>query len=270
VLAEKRRQLILEQIELTGYAEARLLAQDLGVDASTIRRDLDALARAGAVQRTHGGALPTSGGDAVDVPYEAKRLERLVEKRAIARYAATLVEPGGSIVLDAGSSTYALAEELRDRRDLTIATNDLNIAHLLASSGGVRLLVTGGQLIDRVYTLVGPQALASLAELRADWTFLGADAVDAESGVTNVNTIEVQIKHAMLAAGHRAALLADSSKFARRALFSVVDVERFDAVITDDGLSTTERAAYGDRLVCVDAHKMNTAIQLQRDGCVRP
>ncbi len=154
-------------------------------------------------------------------------------------------------MLDSGSTTYALAQALRERSDLTIATNDLRIAHYIAESGRVRLLVTGGQLIDTVFTLVGPRALTNLADLQVDWAFLGADAVDTEAGVTNVNTVEVPIKQAMLAAAARKVLLADSSKFGRRALATVVPTSAFDHILTDAGLSPELRAPYGDRLVCV-------------------
>src|SRR5208283_2012083 len=188
MLGERRRRDICQLIEKLGYAESRQLALSLGVNVSTVRRDLEALADAGLIQRTHGGAMPVTDGNPVDVPYEVKKHQRLEEKRAIAKYAAALVSDGDSLVLDSGSTTYALAQMIRGRSDLTIATNDLRIAHYLAEGGGVRLLVTGGQLIDSVFTLVGPSALTNLAGLQVDWAFLGADAVDPEAGVTNVNT----------------------------------------------------------------------------------
>ena len=121
----------------------------------------------------------------------------------------------------------------------------------LAEGGGIRLLVTGGQLIDSVFTLVGPSALTNLEGLQVDWAFLGADAVDPEAGVTNVNTVEVPIKQAMLAAAARKVLLADSSKFGRRALATVVGIDAFDYVVTDAGLSAEQGLRYGDRLVRV-------------------
>lgn len=251
MLGERRRRDICQLIEQSGYVESRQLALNLGVNVSTVRRDLEALADAGLIQRTHGGAMPVIDGSPVDVPYEVKKRERLGPKRAIAEYAAGLVSDGDSLVLDSGSTTYALAQALRERSNLTIATNDLRIAHYIAESGRVRLLVTGGQLIDTVFTLVGPRALTNLADLQVDWAFLGADAVDPEAGVTNVNTVEVPIKQAMLAAAARKVLLADSSKFGRRALATVVPTSAFDNIVTDAGLSPELRAPYGDRLVCV-------------------
>ncbi len=251
MMAEKRRREIVEQVRRSGYAEARTLARDLGVDVSTIRRDLDMLGRAGLIQRTHGGALATEGVSALDVPYEAKRRERLAEKRAIAEYAAQFVNDGESVVLDSGSSTYALAEALRVRQYLTIATNDIRIAHSFASCGGARLLMTGGQLIDSVFTLVGPATLSFLGGLHVDWAFLGADAIDPAGGISNFNTVEVPVKQAMIAAADRAVLVADSSKFGRRALARVVAIDAFDTLVTDDGLPSADRDGYGSRLVCV-------------------
>ena len=162
--------------------------------------------------------------------------------------------------MDSGSTIYALAEAIRGRSDLTVATNDLRIAHFLAEGGGVRLLVTGGQLIDSVFTLVGPNALTSLAGLQVDWAFLGADAVDLEGGVTNVNTVEVPIKQAMLHAAARKVLLADSSKFGRRALAAVVGIDAFDHVITDEGLGFGVARRYGERLVCVPVDTKRRAV----------
>jgi DeoR family transcriptional regulator, aga operon transcriptional repressor len=251
MIGERRRREIVERVQRSGYAEARALADELGVDVSTIRRDLDTLGRAGLVQRTHGGALAMGEAEALDVPYRAKRRERLAEKRAIADYIARLVQDGDSLVLDSGSSTYALAEALRIRRNLTIATNDIRIAHYFAAQGGVRLLVCGGQLIDSVFTLVGPAALSFLAGLHVDWAFLGADAIDLAGGVSNFNTVEVPVKQAMVSAADRAVLLADSSKFGRRALAAVVGVEAFQIIVTDDGLPQKQRSGYGSRLVCV-------------------
>lgn len=251
MIGAKRRQEICGIVERAGYAEARQLAAELGVDASTIRRDLDVLAQNGLIQRTHGGALPVANGVAVDLPYAVKQREHTADKRAIARHAADLVADGDSVVLDSGSTTYALAEELAERRQITVATNDLRIAHFLAEHGGVHLVVTGGQLMDNVFTLVGPAAHSGLSALRVNWAFIGADAIDAEAGLTNVNTVEVQLKQAMIEAAARRVLLADSSKFGRRALASVVGIDAFDQIVTDNGLAAGQRPAFGPRLVCV-------------------
>jgi DeoR/GlpR family transcriptional regulator of sugar metabolism len=241
---DQRRREIVRQLYLTGYAEARELAEALGVDSSTIRRDLDQLARAGHVQRTHGGARLVAG--AVDLPYELKEREHLAAKAAIGAAGALLVADGDRVLLDSGSTTYELAKELRGRQDLTIVTNDLRIAQLVAGFPGVHLLVTGGELLRSTYTLVGDRAVEFVRELSVDHSFLGADAIDVASGITNTNTLEVPLKRAMIEVAGAAVVLADSSKFGQRALVRVAGIAEVDVVITDDGLPAGVAAQFGD------------------------
>lgn len=242
----QRKREILRQLYLTGYVGAKQLADSLGVDGSTIRRDLDALEREGHLERTHGGARALAG--AVDIPYAVKRGEHLAAKQAIGARARDLVRDGDSLLLDAGSTTYALALALAGRRNLTIVTNDLLVGQAVVDYPGVRLLVAGGELLSYTYTLVGQRAIAFVEDLRVDWTFLGADAIDAASGITNTNTVEIQLKRAMLAAARTTVVLVDSSKFGRHALVRVAGLDEVDRIITDDGLDPAEAARYGARL----------------------
>jgi DeoR family transcriptional regulator, aga operon transcriptional repressor len=242
----QRRREILRQLFLTGYVEAKALALSLDADPSTIRRDLEALARDGHLQRTHGGARARAG--AVDVPYVEKQHARTAAKDAIAALAATLVRDGDSVLLDSGSTTHQLAVALGAHRDLTIATNDLQIGRLVADYPDVRLLLTGGELLSSTYTLVGARALGLIEDLRVDWAFLGADAIDLHAGITNTNTLEIALKRAMIAAARSAVVLADSTKFGRRALVRVAALDEVDLVLTDDELAPAVAAEYGERI----------------------
>ncbi len=242
----QRRREILRQLFLTGYVEAKELAVTLGVDSSTIRRDLDALARAGHLQRTHGGARVLAG--AVDVPYVVKQQEQLPAKDAIAAAACELVRDGDSVLLDSGSTTHQLAVALAARHDLTVVTNDLRIGQLVADYPGVRLLVSGGERLSSTYTLFGERAVSFVEDLRVDWTFLGADAIDVEAGITNTNTLEIPLKRAMIAVARSTVVVADSSKFGRRALVRVADLDEVDLVLTDEELDADAAATYGERV----------------------
>lgn len=242
----QRKREILRRLYLTGYVEAKELAESLAVDGSTIRRDLDALAREGHLQRTHGGARARAG--AIDIPYAVKRGEHLAAKQAIAAFAAGLVEDGDSLLLDSGSTTYRLALELSARRNLTVVTNDLLIGQAVADYPGVRLLVTGGELLTFTYTLFGERSVVFVEDLRVDWTFLGADAIDAASGITNTNTLEIPLKRAMLAVARTSVVLADSSKFGRHALVRVAGIDEVDRIVTDDGLEASAAEPYGERI----------------------
>ena len=246
---DERRREIVRRMYLAGYVGARELASSLGVDASTIRRDLDALARAGLVERTHGGARAPAGAN--DVPYAIKARERQEAKTAIGHAAASLVRDGDSLMLDSGSTVYEVAVALQDRRDLTVIANDLRIAHLVADIPSVRLLVPGGEQLSLNYALVADYAESFVRELRVEWAFIGADAIDVATGITNTNTLEVPLKQAMIASARTALVVADSSKFGHRALVRVADLDQVHRIITDDDLPPDVAALYGERLLLV-------------------
>jgi len=185
---------------------------------------------------------------AVDVPYVMKEHERKLAKDAIASAACELVRDGDSVLLDSGSTTHQLAIALSARNDLTIVTNDLLIGRLVADYPGVHLLVTGGELLSSTYTLCGEHAVTFIEDLRVDWAFLGADAIDAIDGITNTNTLEIPIKRAMIAAGRSTVVLADSTKFGRRALVRVAELHEVDQLITDDELTLERAAPYGEQV----------------------
>ncbi|AII10875.1 DeoR/GlpR family DNA-binding transcription regulator [Rhodococcus opacus] len=246
--AKERRDEILQRIHADGYVEAKVLSRELGVDASTIRRDLDSLVRSGKAERTHGGARPITGASS-EIPYAVKETERRQEKVAIAHRAAQQVLDGQTVILDSGSTTYQVAVELRHRSDLTIITNDLRIGKYVATIPAVRLLVTGGELLGSVFTLVGERAVDFLSDYSADWAFLGADAIDPTAGITNTNTLEVPLKRAIISAATRTAVVADSSKFGHRALAKVAAIDEVDTILTDSGLETDQAELYGDKVV---------------------
>ena len=246
-----RRRRLLDRVRADGHADAAALARDLGVDGSTIRRDLAILANAGLVRRTRGGVLPSDPADVIDLPYDIRRSQRPDAKRAIAVAAASMVQNGETVILDNGSTTYQVAMELRKRQNLTIITNDLMIGLLVARQPGIRLHMTGGLMLNSLYTLAGPQAVASFDDLHADWLFMGAEGIHPDSGMTNINVVEIPTKHAMLAVADKTVFVADSSKFGRRAFATVCRLAEASVLITDDELPMSERAAYGERLRCV-------------------
>lgn len=249
--ASARRREILSRLTADSYIEVKDLAVELHVDMSTVRRDLDILERDGLIQRTHGGARPVPG-VTTDLPYSAKRAVRLKAKAAIARQAAAEVRDGDTVILDSGSTTYEIAVALRRHRQLSIITNDLRISTYVAGLDGFRLLVTGGELLGSVYTLVGDSAVGFLRGYAADWAFLGADAIDLRSGITNTNTREVPIKRAMIETARTTIVVADSSKFGHRALAKVADLAEIDAVITDSELPENEADPWDIHLTRAD------------------
>ena len=245
-----RRRALLERVQDAGYIDAGALSRHFDVDGSTIRRDLAQLERAGLIKRTHGGVLPAEPGAVIDVPYRVREQENLPAKHAIARMVVDMVADGETVILDNGSTVYQVALELRRRKRLNVVTNDLLVGMQIAHQPGNRLHMTGGILLDTVYTLVGPATVRAFEGLHADWAFLGAEAIDAEAGITNINVVEIAVKHAIMAATARTVFVADSSKFGRRAFATVCAIADAHLIVTDDGLAAEQRKAFGSRLVC--------------------
>jgi len=248
VLPAQRKARIVQQLQERGFVEIAEISELLAVDRSTIRRDLEKLVETGLARRTRGGALPGPASGLADIPYEVKRIERTAEKEAIGRAAASRVNAGEAVLLDSGSTTYQIALALRRRRDISVVTNDLMVAMCLAESPGVRLVVTGGILLESVFTLVGPRAVQELRELHVDRAFLGADAIHHKSGITNVTFVEVEVKQAMIAAAREVVVVADSSKFEHRALAKVCGLEEIALILTDDQLDSGVQDLYQGRV----------------------
>lgn len=244
----ERRQVILDAVRETGYVRAAELTGTLHVDASTIRRDMHRLERAGLIRRMHGGALPADPADTVDTPYEVRRSQHAAAKTAIGRAAAELVEDGQTVLIDNGSTTYEVASALKNHRGLTIVTNDLMVAMCLRTHGVHQVHVTGGLLLETVFTLVGPVATQAVEGLHVDWAFLGAEGVDPEAGITNINVVEIPVKRAMIAAAERVVVVADSSKLGKRSLATVCTLDDVDVILTDDRIEESAREGYGHAL----------------------
>jgi DeoR family transcriptional regulator of aga operon len=251
VLPAQRHSRIVHELQEQGFVSISDLSARLGVDRSTVRRDLRELERRALAQRTRGGALAGPASGLADIPYAVKRIEHTPEKQAIGRAAAELVQDNEAIILDSGSTTYQIARALQRRRNLSVVTNDLNVAMCLAESPGIQLILTGGILLESVYTLVGPRTVEELRGVHVDKVFLGADAIHHETGITNVTLVEVEVKRAMLAAARQKIVVADSSKFEHRALAPICGLDKIDLVFTDDGLEPDIRRLYDERLTCV-------------------
>ncbi len=212
----ERRRAILDLLETRGEVSVEELAQLFRVSRVTIRTDLSELEARGLVQRTYGGAVPARK-VLFNPSFEEKKRHRLEAKRAIARKALELIREGDTLLLDAGSTTLALASLLKGHfQRLFILTNSVPIALELQGSG-FEVLVLGGQIRHHSLALIGPATVRNLAWYRADKAFLGATGVDGR-GYSTPNPLEAETKRAMLEAAGEAYVLADASKLGRPTL----------------------------------------------------
>ncbi|MCL2780245.1 MAG: DeoR/GlpR family DNA-binding transcription regulator [Actinomycetia bacterium] len=219
------------------------LATRFDVSEVTIRHDLDLLSQAGKIRRVRGGTIALVR-QAEEVPYEARSDTQRSGKAAIARCAMNMVGDNDTILLDVGTTTMLIAEEIVRRTDLeglTVVTNGLNIALALeAACPRVQVVVTGGTLRPAQHSMVDPLAGFILQRLRASVAFIGADGIHRIHGVSTTNFPEAEMKRRLLAAANRRVVVADGLKFAQQALVKVCDLSDIDTVVScgdiDDGV----------------------------------
>ncbi|MCK5457262.1 MAG: DeoR/GlpR transcriptional regulator [Melioribacteraceae bacterium] len=206
--------------------------------AVTIRRDLQILEEHGEIKRVHGGAISHQS-LFTGLALSEKEKIKTSEKERIAKYASELVKPGDVIIIDSGSTTLQFARNLKNKSDITVITNALNVASELSKSNN-KIILTGGEMDLDSLTLIGPLADKTLKNISADKLFMGIDSIDFKTGLTTPNILEARTAHMMMQASGENILLADSSKFGRRSLGVVNKITKLDKIITDDGLDKEE------------------------------
>jgi DeoR family transcriptional regulator, aga operon transcriptional repressor len=235
LLVGERRHRILDLLREHGRVTVEAMAGRFATSAVTIRSDLAALEAAGALERTHGGALLSRDDD--DRPLAVKKTLHHAEKVRIAKAAVTLIRDGDTLILDSGTTTAEIAKQIRkvELRSINVITNALNIAMLLADLPFVRLIMPGGILRPESNSLSGHMAEAALADLQADRLFLGADGLDPERGVMTPHLPEAQLNAKMIAISREVIAVADSSKLMRRNISLIARVDQLNMLITDSG-----------------------------------
>lgn len=238
-LPVERRQRILQMLEAQGSLRTTDLQRTLGVSLATVRRDLEALAQQGVIERIHGGALLRTLGTAFEPPFAVKSAVMLAEKERISKRAAEMVPVGATVVLDSGSTTCALARQLAGRR-VTIIALDVAAAQA-AAVGETEVLLVGGRVRNGLFSLVGPWTEETLKSLFGDFFFMGADAVDG-SEITNSTVEEAAVKRIGIRIARKVVLLADHTKFGRRSLAQVCRLSDVSTIVTDSGIGPLEEA----------------------------
>ncbi|GHC47115.1 DeoR/GlpR family DNA-binding transcription regulator [Streptomyces cinnamoneus] len=260
LLAEQRRALILDEIRRRGGARVNELTRRLNVSDMTVRRDLDALARQGVVEKVHGGAVPVAEATTHEPGFEAKSALELSAKQDIARAAARMAARGSAIALAGGTTAFALAHQLVDIPDLTVVTNSVRVADVFhhaqrsvtasgpaARPGAATVVLTGGVRTPSD-TLVGPVADAAIRSLHFDVLFIGVHGISVEAGLSTPNLAEAETNRHFVRSARRVVVLADHTKWGTVGLSSFAALEEVDALVTDAGLPTRARAEIAERL----------------------
>ncbi|MFD9792852.1 DeoR/GlpR family DNA-binding transcription regulator [Streptomyces sp. NPDC059070] len=258
LLAEQRRALILDEVRRRGGVRVNELTRKLNVSDMTVRRDLDALARQGVIEKVHGGAVPVVEASTHEPGFEAKSGLELNAKEDIARAAAAMAVPGSAIALSGGTTTYALAHRLLDVPDLTVVTNSVRVADVFhaaqraAGGGGNRpgaatVVLTGGVRTPSD-SLVGPVADQAIRSLHFDVLFLGVHGISVEAGLSTPNLAEAETNRRFVRSARRVVVVADHTKWGTVGLSSFASLDEVHTLVTDAGLSDAAREEMAEHL----------------------
>ncbi|HXF36796.1 MAG TPA: DeoR/GlpR family DNA-binding transcription regulator [Actinomycetota bacterium] len=239
--AEERRQEIASRVRGDGRADVTELASRYRVTPETIRRDLTELERRGVLRRVHGGAISIDRFRAE--PALAEKAGAMIrEKARIAEAALAFVPQQGSALLDAGTTTLALARVF-PARELSVFTNAMPVGLELAAHQALQLTVIGGRVRGRTLAHVDDWALRALSDLRVDVAFIGTNGLTVERGLSTPDPSEAAVKREMVRAAQQVVVLADRTKVGVDSTVRFAPIEDVDVLVTDRGLDPRHRAA---------------------------
>jgi DeoR/GlpR family transcriptional regulator of sugar metabolism len=250
----ERMEAVLRMLETRDYVQVAELSATFVVSEVTVRSDLTELARQGLVARIRGGVRALERGHS-EVGFDLRLRLEVDRKRAIARAAAAMVNEGEAVALDASTTAYYLALELRSKRELVVVTNGLLVATALADAPGITVLVTGGMLRLSAMSVVGDFGADVLRTTRINKGFLGARGLSLSRGLMDLNPDEVRIKQEMADACEQVYGIFDGTKWHRSALLAFVSVEELAGIITDSSAPSDEVEAWraaGVNVISVD------------------
>ncbi|GAB1363094.1 DeoR/GlpR family DNA-binding transcription regulator [Rhodobacter sp.] len=239
-----RQSAILDLTRAEGRVGVEDLAQRFDVTLQTIRRDLTDLAEAGFVDRVHGGAVARTG--VVNIGYERRRRMNDAAKAAIARACAAEIPDNSSLILNLGTTTEAVARELLQHRNITVVTNNMNVANILLANPGCEIMVAGGALRRSDGGLVGALTTGFFEQFKVDFAVVGTSALDLDGDLLDFDLAEVGVSRAILGRARRRFLVTDHSKIGRAAPARIASLAEIDTLFTDLALPEPLARACGN------------------------
>ena len=236
--AAERRAWIAQQAMEKGEVLLTDIAEQFQITETSVRRDLNALEQEGVLKRVRKGAVPFLQEER-NQSYAEKAKLNLQSKQRIGKAAASLIRPGDTMILDSGTTTIQIVKHIplaiKQSGSVTIMTNSVSISQELLNFSSPNLMLLGGIFIPEHQATVGPQTIAQLKELTADYAFIGADGISIENGATTANILIAEVDRVMTDRARKKVLVIDSSKFMHVGLVPVKPIRSFDTIITDTG-----------------------------------
>ncbi len=229
-----RQSEILEIARSEGRVVVEGLAERFNVTLQTIRRDLTDLAEAGLLDRVHGGAVIRTG--VSNIGYEERRRMNDMAKAAIGRLCAQAIPDNSSMILNLGTTTEAVARELLHHRNITVVTNNMNVANILVANESCEIMVAGGGLRRTDGGLVGDLTTDFIGQFKVDYAVIGTSALDPDGDLLDYDLAEVRVSKAIIRQSRQTFLVCDASKLTRSAPARLASLGDLDAIFTDQPL----------------------------------
>jgi DeoR family glycerol-3-phosphate regulon repressor len=230
-LIKKRREEILQVVDAQGFVTIEALAAHFDVSAQTVRRDIIELDAQGLLRRFHGGAGASENFERPS--YSQKKALQSPAKIHIARKVAELIEDGSSLFIDVGTTAEAAATALKARNGLKVFAASYTAALIFAEHPTTMVEVAGGRLDGPDGALVGARTTRWLASLRIDYALIACSAIEPDGSVLDFSGDKIEVKRTAMSVARCSLLMADHSKFARRATYKLADLEDFDHLVID-------------------------------------
>ncbi len=238
----ERRLLIIKKLDLHGKVDVRELSKLFGVSEVTIRNDLAQLEKKNILIRARGGAIKI---DPVGIDYHISEKDKIniKAKQLIGSEAVKFVNEGDTIMIDSGTTVIELVRNLDKKIGLTVITNALNIANQLYNNENIQVIIPGGVIRNKSFSLIGTAAEKSLKNYYCDKLFLGVDGLNIDYGLSTPNIEEAHFNSTMIEMSNQVIVLADSSKIGKRSLAFICPLSKIDVLITDSGISNEQKTS---------------------------
>lgn len=229
---DDRRNCILEMLKENGKVKVNDLSRIFNISEVTIRNDLSELEEEGMLTRVHGGAVGTRKAYC-NMSLNGRMNVNRDEKQQIAKAVKSMINDGDTLMLDSGTTTYFVAREMTDIKNLTIVTNSLQVAQELSYQSNINVILLGGSLDPRYQFTYGDDAQGQLQKYRADKMIIAVDGVSAESGLTTYHYLEAEVSRQMITRANRTIVVADHTKIAREGFAHIDSIKSIDTLVTN-------------------------------------
>jgi len=230
--SEERQAYILEQLKIHGKVRVVDLSRDLDVSGVTIRSDLENLQKTEYLERVHGGAIQSLH-QYDNMDYQERLLLRRQEKMEIAREILNYINNGDTIALNAGTTSYFVALELKNKKNLKIITNSIPVATELNMNSNIKIILLGGAINSHYSFTYGMDALNQMEKYRINKAIISVDGVDINAGITTFHQEEVDLSAKMMERAKVRIVISDYTKIGRESFVKIKDLDEVDRIITD-------------------------------------